>query len=806
MKLRKAMNRYTVLLGLGLAVVIGLKLGLPRPPLWPEPRTTQIAAVVRSVPNPTTPSAAQPQAKQATVRPVPEETTAATRNPVLEEGLVAFQPALKERLFATSDNERKTLRVQLLGGESVPLEVTRHEVLDEHSGVIHGAATDEPGSEVLLAYVNEAVAGTMFFPKRGLFQIRHVGDGQHRVVKLDPTWMPPCGVGDLPPDSEPGVDTLPLGTAILDKNKEEGGTPANRVRRSGDSNRPTVASRAADESVASSGYPVTLSWSPSPDATVIGYNLYYGDMAGTQTNKWDVGPALTATLPNLQAGVTYFFFATAYDAAGVESEPSNFITHTPDSGATTVDILVAYTTTTKNANGGESGISALINSSIATANTAFNNSRAGVTLRLAGKVEVAYADSGALTTDLPRLQNTTDGHMDNLPVLRSSYRADLVCLLVHSGGSYAGLAYLWTAGASSSAFSPWGYSVVVDAYADAFLTLAHEVGHNFGCGHAPGDGGSGAYSYSTGRRFTADNVQYRTVMAYAPGTRISYFSNPGVSFLGVATGTSTANNAQTLINSKATIASIQSGSTLYQEWTPVAATDLNADTKPDLLWRSSTSGRVVNWFMDDTNTTSIAALWNGDSAWQPVASADFNADFKPDILWRNSTSGRVIVWFMDGTNTLSTAVIWSGEAAWVPRAAGDFNADGKPDILWRNAATGRVIIWFLNGVVTASTTAIWSGDPSWVPVATGDFNADSKPDILWRNSTSGRVVVWFMNGGTNIGTAVLWSGDASWAPLATGDFNADGQSDIIWRNSSSGRVIIWYMNGTTQIGIAGIWG
>ena len=73
---------------------------------------------------------------------------------------------------------------------------------------------------------------------------------------------------------------------------------------------------------------VTLAWSPSPDSSVTGYNLYHGAVSGTSTNELNVGVALTATVTNLSVGVTYFFFATAYDASGVESEPSNFITHT----------------------------------------------------------------------------------------------------------------------------------------------------------------------------------------------------------------------------------------------------------------------------------------------------------------------------------------------------------------------------------------------------------------------------------------------------------------------------------------------
>lgn len=75
---------------------------------------------------------------------------------------------------------------------------------------------------------------------------------------------------------------------------------------------------------------VTLAWSPSPDQTVTGYNLYHGDMGTltTLTNQVDAGPALTATVSNLQVGVTFYFFATAYDADGGESEPSNVVNYT----------------------------------------------------------------------------------------------------------------------------------------------------------------------------------------------------------------------------------------------------------------------------------------------------------------------------------------------------------------------------------------------------------------------------------------------------------------------------------------------
>lgn len=489
---------------------------------------------------------------------------------------------------------------------------------------------------------------------------------------------------------------------------------------------------------------------------------------------------------------------------GTEGDPEPAPVPAPDA-PTTVDILVVYTPAVAAANGGAAGVAALSQAAVATANLSYSHSGIGLTLRLVNAAQVNYTGAGNLTTDLTRLQSTTDGFLTEVHTLRDQYKADVVCLLVSNGGSYAGLGYLWTPGAGAG-FASYGFSVVVDAYADSNLTLAHEVGHNMGCGHAAGDGGGGAYAYSYGHKFTASGTAYRTVMAYAPGARITYFSNPNVSYLGVPTGTAGANNALTLENSKATIAQFRSGLTaLDQQWVPIASGDFNADSKTDLLWRNTSSSRVVAWLMDGTTRSSTATVWSGDPAWVLIASADLNADGKPDTIWRHAGTGRVIVWLMNGTTAASTVTIWSGDPAWVPVTTGDLNADGKPDILWRHAGTGRVIVWLMNGTTMTSTVTLWSSDPAWQPVATADFNSDGQRDVLWRNVSTGRVIVWLMNGATTISTTAIWSGDATWIPLVTGDLNADGQTDIVWRQSSTGRVVVWLMNGTTMSSTTAIW-
>lgn len=70
-------------------------------------------------------------------------------------------------------------------------------------------------------------------------------------------------------------------------------------------------------------YSLDLSWNPSPDTNVIGYYIYYGVSIGGFTNKISAGNNTTLEISGLSAGVTYYFAATAYDASGDESQPSN---------------------------------------------------------------------------------------------------------------------------------------------------------------------------------------------------------------------------------------------------------------------------------------------------------------------------------------------------------------------------------------------------------------------------------------------------------------------------------------------------
>lgn len=230
--------------------------------------------------------------------------------------------------------------------------------------------------------------------------------------------------------------------------------------------------------------------------------------------------------------------------------------------AAQIDVMIVYTPTVRAASGGASGALALANSCIASANSAYAASGVETRLRLVYAGEVSYTE-GDIGTDLSRLRSTTDGWIDEVHTLRNEHRADMIAMVSDSSGA-CGIGYLMTglsAGFQSSAFTVTEYTCAVGN-----LSFAHELGHNMGCAHDRDNAGGGLFAYSFGHRWVSTNGrQYRSVMAYSPGTRVPRFSNPDILYIGAPTGVAvgeagSAHNAQTINLSAGTIAAFrQSG-------------------------------------------------------------------------------------------------------------------------------------------------------------------------------------------------------------------------------------------------------
>ena len=66
-------------------------------------------------------------------------------------------------------------------------------------------------------------------------------------------------------------------------------------------------------------------WDPNSEPDVAGYRIYYKTLTDTSHQMIDVGNVTRGTVSGLISGETYRFFATCYNTAGLESDPSNVV-------------------------------------------------------------------------------------------------------------------------------------------------------------------------------------------------------------------------------------------------------------------------------------------------------------------------------------------------------------------------------------------------------------------------------------------------------------------------------------------------
>lgn len=213
----------------------------------------------------------------------------------------------------------------------------------------------------------------------------------------------------------------------------------------------------------------------------------------------------------------------------------------PDDGDE-LDLLVVYTPRARRAAGGADAIASLIGLGLAETNLALEKSEVETRLILVEFREVPFAEAGRVESDLEILRQEHDGALDSVHALRDAYGADVVQLVVEEGDG-CGIAY--SMGRAGASFSEWAFSVVERSCIDTTYAMAHELGHNLGCDHAPEDPTTkGAFQYSFGYKDLV--AGFRTVMAYGPGRRVARFSNPRVLFGGVPAGALRQDNARSL--------------------------------------------------------------------------------------------------------------------------------------------------------------------------------------------------------------------------------------------------------------------
>ena len=225
--------------------------------------------------------------------------------------------------------------------------------------------------------------------------------------------------------------------------------------------------------------------------------------------------------------------------------------------AAVIDVLVAYTAAARVQAGGAAQMAAAIANALAVTNTAFQRSGVDAVVREAGIIEGSYAEATTpFDPILSDLDAISPGGVASAAVeaARAASGADLVALITgRTGPSICGVAWLGPATVAA-------YSVTEQVcLAAGQWSFSHELGHNFGANHAPGDGGAPPPTVPYAQAYREGPV--RTLMAYAdPGfyhPRILNFSSATVREpmpAGVPTGTSLQDNARRLNETAATVA------------------------------------------------------------------------------------------------------------------------------------------------------------------------------------------------------------------------------------------------------------
>jgi Bacterial Ig-like domain (group 3)/FG-GAP-like repeat len=229
--------------------------------------------------------------------------------------------------------------------------------------------------------------------------------------------------------------------------------------------------------------------------------------------------------------------------------------------------------------------------------------------------------------------------------------------------------------------------------------------------------------------------------------------------------------------------------------TSVAAGDLNADGKVDLLVLNSTTGKLS--VMAGKGDGNFGAAVDYAVGSQPTAlvTGDFNADGKLDVAVVNQGDGTLSVLLGNGDGTLQSQVVYAGITGLNHVAAVDLNGDGKLDLVVSSASAQTIGILLNNGDGTFAKVIpfVIGASPNWI--ATGDFDGDGKQDVATAN-TNGTVSVLLGRGdGSFRSVSFVPVGAASLSSVVAADFNSDSKTDLAVTQSGTRLVTVLLGNG-----------
>lgn len=213
----------------------------------------------------------------------------------------------------------------------------------------------------------------------------------------------------------------------------------------------------------------------------------------------------------------------------------------------TANVLFGITTSAYTSMGGTgTKVQAVVDNMIATTNRVFTTTGlSGVRLQSAGIYYfVTYASSTSPGTDYTAITSSNHPDMVAFRAAKTRVKSDIAAVIGTYGGGIA------TFGASTA-----GNSNLASGYPSFYgLVFAHEVGHIYGAGHQPGNGGS-TVSYGRAYNVSTGSFPFATVMYTPTSSRtIEYYSNVDYKYQNQSMGSTTQNNKFVILTNAQKIA------------------------------------------------------------------------------------------------------------------------------------------------------------------------------------------------------------------------------------------------------------
>ena len=115
---------------------------------------------------------------------------------VIREKVFTFTQSLRSLVENHKEGDPlPQVQIPLFDGELVDVQFVDHDRMDDSNGALIGTILDTESGEVVLGYSDDAQAGTIRVSPDEVYSLFSNGNGEHRLVEVDMTEIPPCSHG-----------------------------------------------------------------------------------------------------------------------------------------------------------------------------------------------------------------------------------------------------------------------------------------------------------------------------------------------------------------------------------------------------------------------------------------------------------------------------------------------------------------------------------------------------------------------------------------------------------------------------------